>query len=447
MTVETNPKSTQSRAVDAAEFDLKKRLLVGIGLVGAVVLGIGGWAGTAPITGAVIAAGQVVVETNVKKVQHPTGGVVGEIRVKGGDIVQAGDILLRLDDTQTRASLGVVVSQLVELTGRRARLEAERDGAEAIIFPAGFGAMSPMDVRDERHIMKGERRLFEQRRSFANGRKAQLRSRVGQLRSEIAGLEQQERSKAREMELVKEEIKRLKVLEKKKLLPATRMLAMERDQTRIEGEHGALIANIARVEGQITETELQILEIDESTQTEAQKELRDVEARLAELHERRIAAEDMLRRVELRAPRGGVVHELAIHTVGGVVAPGDTVMSIVPEEDNKTIEVRLMPTDIDQVTIGQAAVLRFPAFNQRTTPEINGKIARLAADVSTDPKTGIAYYTARVSVTEEEVAKLGKVALVPGMPVESLIQTSERTALSYLAKPFADHLSRTFKEE
>jgi HlyD family secretion protein len=434
-------------ATERSEFDLKKRLLVGVGLVLAVVLGVGGWAGTAPLTGAVIAPGQVIVDSNLKKIQHPTGGVVGEIRVKGGDYVEAGTVLLRLDDTQTRANLGIIVSQIVELMGRRARLEAERDGAHDVVFPIGFGAISPMDVRDERHVIAGERRLFEARSRSAEGRKAQLRSRIGQLDSEIAGLKKQEKAKSRELSLVKDEINRLAILHKKQLLPATRMLAMERDATRIEGEHGALLAQIARAEGQITEIELQILEIDETIRTEAQKELRDLESRLAELNERRIAAEDMLRRVELKAPQSGVVHELAVHTVGGVIAPGDTVMSIVPKDDQKTIEVRLMPTDIDQVTIGQPAVLRFPAFNQRTTPEVNGKIARLAADVSMDPKSGISYYTARVSIAEDEIAKLGDMTLMPGMPVESLIKTSERTALSYLAKPFADHLSRTFKEE
>ena len=432
---------------DPQDQDLRRRLLTGLALVAALIFGIGGWAGQAEISSAVIAPGKVVVETSVKKIQHPTGGVVGEIAVKSGDTVAAGDLLLRLDDTQTRATLGVILAQITELIGRKARLEAERDAAAAPMFPENVDWAGRLDDRAVARVRQGEERLFKARQVSAEARKSQLRSRIGQLKNEIAGLEKQEKAKAREFELVSEELSRLRVLDGKRLLPATRILAMERDVTRIEGEHGALIAQIARVGGQVSEIELQILEIEESMKAEAQKELREVEARLAELAERRIAAEDILRRVEIRSPRAGIVHELAVHTLGGVVGPGETLMSIVPEEDRKTVEVHLSPNDIDQVTVGQPALLRFPAFNQRTTPEISGKIARLAADITTDPATGAACYTARVSITEEELAKLGKLALVPGMPVESMIRTGERTALSYMTKPLTDQFARTFKEE
>lgn len=440
-------KDRRSGRDEAPERDLSWRIAAGLGAVALLAFGIGGWAANAELSGAVIAPGQVVVESSVKKVQHPTGGVVGAILVKSGDYVHAGDIVLRLDDTQTRANLGVIVSQLNELIGRKSRLAAERDDSDAVLFPAGFGAFEGNDGGDQYRIATGERRLFEAKRTSAAAKKSQLRSRVGQIESEIKGLETQEKAKSRELQLVREEISRLMILKKKKLLPETRMLAMARDESRIEGEYGALIAQIARARGQISEVELQILEIDETAKSEAQRELRDVEARIGELMERRIAAEDMLRRVELRAPRSGYIHELAISTVGGVVNPGDTVMAIVPEEDKRTVEVRLMPHDIDQVSVGQQAVLRFPAFNQRTTPEISGKISRLAADVSQDPQTGMAFYTARVSVTEDELKKLGNLTLIPGMPVESLIQTGQRTALSYFTKPITDNMARTFKEE
>lgn len=437
---------------DPQDEDLRQRLMAGLGLVGAMVIGVWGWAGSAEISSAVIAPGRVVVDGSLKKIQHPTGGVVGDIRVKSGDTVAAGDVLMRLDDTQTRANLKIVLAQLLELSGRRVRLLAERDGADSLQFPDDFGnfhlavnlAVPALDVN---RVRTGEERLFEARRTSATSRKAQLKSRITQLQSEISGLEKQERAKAREFDLVSRELARLRLLDDKKLLPATRLLAMERDVTRIEGEHGALISQIARVGGQVSETELQILEIEETLKSDAQKELREVEARLGELMERRVAAEDVLRRVEIRAPRAGIVHELAVHTVGGVIAPGDTIMSIVPQEDRKTIEVRLSPTDIDQVSVGQSALLRFPAFNQRTTPEIEGKIARLAADVTTDANTGLAYYTARVSVSDEELSKLGKLTLVAGMPVESMIETGARTALSYMTKPVTDHLARTFRED
>lgn len=437
---------------DPQDEDLRTRLLAGLGLVAALIVGVCGWAGSAEISSAVIAPGRVVMESSLKKVQHPTGGVVGEIRVKSGDKVTAGDVLMRLDDTQTRANLRIVLSQVLELNGRKVRLLAERDGSQDLDFADSFtnliaAAGTENAALDIERVKAGEERLFRARRKSAASRKSQLKARIGQLQSEIVGLRKQERAKGREFELVTREMERLRVLDGKKLLPATRILAMERDVTRIEGEHGALLAQIARVGGQISETELQILEVEETQKSDAQRELREVEARLSELTERRIAAEDVLRRVEIRAPRTGMIHELAVHTVGGVIAPGDTLMSIVPDEDRKTIEVRLSPTDIDQVTIGQAALLRFPAFNQRTTPEIKGKIARLASDVTTDPNTGLSYYTARVSVADEEMSKLGKLTLVAGMPVESMIVTGARTALSYMTKPVTDHLARTFREE
>ncbi len=426
---------------------LNGRIIWGLSIVTLVALGIGGWGMNAKLSGAVIAPGHVVVESNIKKVQHPTGGVVGEIFVKSGDHVNAGDVVMRLDDTQTKANLGIILTQLTELNGRKARLAAERDNLDKIEFPDVYDALSDRPDPQAQRVANGERRLFEVKRRLADGRKAQLRSRIEQFRSEIAGLAQQEKSKSRELRLVKEELDRLEALYAKKLVPQTRVLAMQRDEARIQGEHGALLAQTARVGGQINETELQILEIDENAITESQKEYREVEARVAELDERRIGAEDIMKRIDLRAPRSGIVHELAVHTVGGVIAPGDTVMGIVPKEDAKTVEVRLMPTDIDQVTVGQHAVLRFPAFNQRVTPEINGKISRLAADVSKDPQTGIEYYVARVSVTNDEFGKLGKVQLVPGMPVESYIQTGDRTALSYITKPLSDNFARSFKDE
>jgi HlyD family secretion protein len=441
----TNP--TASQAYTYPDNGLRPRVVLGLGIVTMLAAGIGGWAANAKLSGAVIAPGHVVVETNIKKVQHPTGGVVGEILVKSGDLVNAGDVVMRLDDTQTKANLGIILTQLTELNGRKARLAAERDNLDTIQFPDGYDALSDRPDPEALRVATGERRLFEVKRKLAEGRKGQLRSRIEQYRSEISGLGKQEHSKSKELRLVKEELDRLEALFAKKLVPQTRVLAMQRDEARIQGEHGALLSQVARAGGQINETELQILEIDENAITESQKEYREIEARVAELNERKIGAEDVMKRIDLRAPRSGIVHELAVHTVGGVIAPGDVVMGIVPKEDAKTVEVKLMPTDIDQVSVGQQAVLRFPAFNQRVTPEINGKISRLAADVSTDPQTGAEYYVARVSVTEDEFSKLGKVQLIPGMPVESYIQTGERTALSYITKPLQDNFARSFKEE
>jgi HlyD family secretion protein len=414
------------------------------GVVAAVVLvgGFGGWAATSELSGAVIAQGTVVVESNVKKVQHSTGGIVGGVHARNGNAVTAGDVLLSLDDTQTRAGLGIVVSQLIELTGRKARLIAERDGASEPEFPVAFMTMS----LDADRIAAGERRLFDARRETVAGQKAQHAERTAQLRHEIRGLSSQREAKGRELVLVREELTRVTQMHDRNLLPVTRLLAMQREEARIHGEHGALEAQIARATGQIGEIELQILAIDQTLQTEAQKELREIEARVAELSERRIAAEDQLKRVDLRAPISGIVHELNVHTVGGVIGPGETAMLIVPDDDRLVIEVRASPADIDQIRQGQSTMLRFPAFNLRITPEIPGRVSRVAADLTRDPHTGLAYFLVRIRPDEEALAKLGGLKLLPGMPVEAYVENGQRTALSYLLKPLTDQFARAFKE-
>jgi membrane fusion protein, type I secretion system len=436
------PTQRHTEPVDTSDRDFQRRVVLGLGLVVLLFFGFGGWAASSQLSGAVIAPGRVVVDSSVKKIQHLTGGIVKEIRVKNGDRVEAGDILLRLDDTQTRATLGIVQSQLDELIARKARLAAERDGVTDIEFPQGFEALSA----ENRQIAGGERRLFNAKIKTADLKKAQLRERIGQYNNEIDGLVKQEKSKSQESSLVAEERMRLEDLYKKDLLPVTRVLAIRRDGVRIEGEDGALLAQIARLRGQIYEVELKIVEIGETITLDAQNEYRDVEGRIAELNERRIAAEDLLKRVDIRAPRAGLVHELAVHTVGGVIGPGEVIMGIIPMEENRTVEVHVAPTDIDHVTPDQTVLLRFPAFNQRTTPEITGNIARIAAEVSHDTESGATYYTARVELPNAELAKLGDLKLVAGMPVEAYIQTGTRSALSYLAKPVTDQITRAFKE-
>ena len=421
---------------------------MGLGIALLLFVAVGGWATNASLTGAVVAPGLIVVETSLKKVQHPTGGVVGSINVKNGDRVEQGDIVLALDDTQTKANHAIVSSQLVELLGRRSRLIAERDGADQPLYPESFETAGGAAAQTKaQQVMAGETRLFEAKRHMAESQKAQLRERIGQFRQEITGLESQSKAKSKEIELVHEELDRVEQMYKKALLPITRVIKLQREATRIEGEHGQLVAQIARARGQIAETELQITSIDHTAITDAQKELREIDARIAELEERKVAAEDMLRRVELKAPHSGIVHELSVHTVGGVIGPGDTVMAIVPDNDALAIEVHVSPVDIDQITIGQRAVLRFPAFNQQTTPEIEGAVSRVAADLSRDQQSGQSFYVARVRVDDADAVAAGKLKLVPGMPVEAYIETAPRTALTYLTKPLTDQIERAFREE
>ena len=423
---------------------LRKYTLIIIATGAMLVFGLGGWAATTEFFGAVIAPGQLVVDSNSKKVQHPTGGIVGELFARDGDTVTAGSVLVRLDDTQTRANLTIVVKALDELATREARLEAERSGANAVNFPAGL--MARMDDPDVAKAITGEQQLFNTRKSFREGQKAQLRERSAQLNQEIVGYEAQIQSKSRQVEWIVQELDGVRGLWDKNLVPIMRLTTLERERERLTGENGQLVATIAQAKGKIIENELQSLQIDENMRTEVGKDLADIRSKSAELVEKRIAAEDQLRRIEIRAPIDGMVHQSTVHTVGGVISAGEPIMLIVPQADTLFVEAKIAPHDIDQLRIGQSAILRFTAFNQRTTPELNGNLTRISADVTEDTKTGMRFYTIRVSVPGTEIARLGGARLIPGMPVEVLIQTSPRTVLSYFVKPFRDNLSRVFRE-
>jgi HlyD family secretion protein len=410
-----------------------------------LVAGLGGWAMTTEFTGAVIAAGQLVVDSNVKKVQHPTGGVVGKLNVREGKEVKAGDIVISLDDTQIRANRDIVVKALNELSARQAREEAERDGLDKVTFPDDL--LARQSDPDVAKAVTGEQRQFEIRRTSREGQKAQLRERMLQLRQEIGGYEAQITSKDKQIEWVGKELVGVYELWEKNLIPYTRVTSLEREKERLVGERGQLMAAIAQSKGKIAETELQILQVDQDMRTEVGKDLAEIRARTAEMIERKVAAEDQLKRVDIRAPIDGVVLQLTVHTVGGVITAGEAIMLIVPQTDTLQVEAKIPPQEIDQIRIGQPAVLRFVAFSQRTTPELNGTVLRISADVSEDAKTGARFYTIRLDVSPEEVARLGAVKLVPGMPVEALIQTSPRTVMSYLIKPLHDQLARAFREK
>jgi HlyD family secretion protein len=424
---------------------LRRHLLAGLSVLALLGGGMGGWAATTELSGAVVAPGSVVVDSHVKKVQHPTGGVVGEIRVRDGDRVNAGDLVVRLDETITRANLAVITKGLDELSARQGRLEAERDGLSMIkVHPKLQARSSDTEIAG---LIMGEQSLFRLRREARDGLRAQLKQKIGQLREQIVGLEEQAGAKADEIKLIQNELEGVRELWRKNLVPITRVTQLEREATRLRGERGQLIASVAQAKGRISETDLQIIQIDQELRSEVAKELREIQAKSAELVEKRVAAEDQLKRIDIRAPQAGVVHQLAVHTVGGVIAAGDPLMLIVPEADDLSIEVKIQPQDIDQMKIGQEAVLRLSAFNQRTTPEIQGTISRIAADLTQDQKTGVAFYTARIATSESELRRLKDLKLVPGMPVEAFVQTGERTALSYLAKPLSDQLSRAWREE
>jgi HlyD family secretion protein len=428
-----------------ARRSIRLHLIIGLAVVLILAGGFGGWASTVQISGALIAPGAVVVESNVKKVQHPTGGVVGEVRARDGDVVKAGDVVVRLDDTVTKASLAIVVKTLNGLYARAARLEAEQRGEDKLSFPPQLTdrAADP----DVQNVMTSESKLFEVRVTGRAGQKAQLRERIAQLNEEIAGLAAQERAKDKEIALIEKELVGVRSLYEQHLVQLSRLTTLERDAARLNGERAQYIASRAQAKGKITETELQIIQVDKDMVSEVSKDLRETNDKIGEFVERKVTAEDQLRRVDIRAPQDGMVLQSTVHTVGGVITAGDAIMMIVPQADDLQVEAKVEPKDIDKLQIGQKTLMRLTAFNQRTTPELNGVVTRVSPDVTTDQRTGQSYYTIRVSLPPAEVARLGdNNKLIPGMPVEAFVQTGDRTMLSYLIKPLNDQLMRSFRE-
>ena len=407
---------------------------------------LGLWSVATTMSSAVIGPGQFVVDGSVKKVQHPTGGVVSQLLVREGDQVSEGDLLIRLDETVTRANLQVIVGQLDELLGRRARLEAERDGTDAMSIPAELsGRSSDPEVT---RIVASERKLFQARRSARESQRAQLNKRITQLQNEALGLQSQLGANGSEIQIISEELKGVRELYTKQLVPLVRVNGLERQAVNLNGQKGQLTASIAQNEGKIAEIELQILQIGEDLRAEAQKELREVQGKIAELSERRVAADDQLKRVELRAPNSGKVHQLAVHTIGGVISPAEPAMLIVPTKGELVVEARVMPQDRDQLQVGQNVMVRVHSSNQRNTPELKGTLSRIAADVSKDPNASNAspFYGVWVNVPSAELTRLSGLSITAGMQAEVFIEAGSRSPLSYLLKPLTDQVSRAFKE-
>jgi HlyD family secretion protein len=433
-----------SNALDAEDRSLRNHLIAGSGVALFLILGIGGWAFRTELAGAVTASGSVVVDSNVKKVQHLTGGIVGKLLVREGDRVEAGDTVVRLDDTVLQAGLAIVTKGLDEMRARKARLVNERDGSETIVFPSDMIGRTPSP--ELAAAMDSERKLFDLRRAARHGQKSQLRQRIAQLEDETRGYVALQAAKTEEIELIQRELGGVQSLWEKKLIPINRLTVLEREAARLKGELAQSIASSAQVRGKISEIELQIIQIDQELSSEVAKELREVDGKIGEFVERKVTAEDQLKRVELRAPQSGIVHQLGIHTIGGIVSAADPVMLIVPESDLLSVEAKISPQDIDQLYLGQATSLRFSAFNQRTTPEIQGTISRISADVSPDQRTGQNFYTARVAIAADQLARLGNVKVLPGMPAEIFARTYDRNVLSYFTKPLTDQIVRAFRE-
>ena len=423
-------------------FSMRGRVVLGIVFAVLLLGGIGGWAVTAKLSSAVIGVGSVLVDEDLKVVQHLDGGVVSEIAVREGDTVTAGQALLRLEDIQIRTERDILRGQLAELMARQARLIAQRDGAQSLSFPNDFLTT----FADAQFIAQGEQQLFQGHLRYLQSQEEQLRLQIGQLREEIHGIEFQQTALEAELALVLEDHARVKTLSESGLIESSRLSELNREIARMQGQTGELEAALARAQSRISEIELQINALHQSARTDAQRELRGVEASLAETEERLTAAENRLARTEIRAPVSGVINELNVTTLGGVISPAEHLMTIVPEGADLTIEFRIATNDIDQIAVGQAATLRFSAFNQRTTPEVDGVITRVSAAAQHDRQTGESYYLAQVEATGD-ASFLGSRGLVPGMPVEVFVQTDEQTAIAYFMQPFTDQITRAFREE
>jgi HlyD family secretion protein len=413
-------------------------------LLVAVVLG-GGWFVFVPLAGAVVVPGNLVVQSNVKSIQHPTGGVVAEINVQNGNRVQAGDLLVRLDKTQAESSLQVVDKQLDEMRAREARLIAERDDRGAVDFPEQLTARSADE--NVKSLIATENALFKTRFTMRQSQKDLLQSKIAQFTDEISGLEAQTDSKAKQIELISGELAGVQDLFDKHLVPLTRLTALQRDAARIEGERGQLTSSIAETKSKIGEAQLQIVRTDQDFRADVVKQLSEVQSKESELVERSVAAHDLVNRIEIRAPTSGIIQQLAAHTIGGVIKAGETIMEIVPDADDLQIEAHVQPKDIDHVKTGQSAFVRLSAFNQRTTPQIHGTVSYVSADIGQDKQTNSSSYTVRVTLPEDERRRLNGQQLVPGMPAEVFVQTGSRSMMSYVFEPINDQMRRAFVEQ
>ena len=427
-------------ADDLVETSMEMPRRVGLTVFILVFVVFGGWAAIAPLDGAAHAPGQVTVKTYKKAVQHLEGGLVGSILAQNGDVVEAGEALLEMDDTQPLAQLEIANSQLVALQAREARLLAERDELTAIAYPASLsGANATEEVASQTSI-------FGARKASREGSIEVLEQRIGQLESKLVGLAALKDSKIALAASFADELEDTRALLDEGFSDKARLRSVERNLASFQGEAADLSATIASTEVQIGETRLQILQLNREFQNEVVNELGEVQTRLKDAQERSTALQDIVSRTTVRAPVAGVINGMQVHTEGGVIGPGTVIAEIVPLTEELILEVQVSPLDIDRVYEGQEAMIRFSSFGNRT-PTIFGSLLSLSADAIQDPNTGMTYYLARVEVSPEGMADLGDLELLPGMPAEVFIATGSRTLLQYLFKPFSNAMARSFIED
>lgn len=411
-----------------------------------VSLGGGGWLiSQTVIAGAVVSQGFLAVESGPKRVQHGTGGIVTALMVKDGDRVVAGQPLIILDRTVNQAKLSAIANSLAHQRARLVRLAGERDGAEDLVFPPYDAAMA-VPAEDYAAIIASEASQFTLRRNDRDGQRRQLRERIAQNEEQIGANDAQLVAKSAELELVSKELIDVRELFAKNLVSAQRVSELERSQVQLSGAEGALRSQIAVGRGAIAELEQMILQVDLNLRAELTDQIATAEQQVGDLSQQLVIARDQLGRSTITAPQGGVVHELAVHTVGGVVQPAETLMYVVPDTDQVIGNVRLSPADVDQLYPGQSVTIHFTAFDRGTTPAFRGTLTAISPDLVEDAKTGGLYYSGRIAFDETDWAThRPDLKLVPGMPLEAFIRTDDRTLLSYLTKPISDQMNRAFR--
>lgn len=442
---EDAPAAVASEREIRPDTDWRRPMLVGAVLFAVLVGGVFGWLALSPLSSAVLANGSVVVRGRPQLVQHLDGGIVRAILVRNGDPVRKGDLLARLDETLLTANLEIYRNRLREASARKARLESERDGLAEVVFDDARG--TALRLGDDSVHRDGQRRLFEARRTSRIGQIEQFREKIAQSRNQIVGVQGVIAARREQLTFIERELKGLQELHSHGIAPLTRVLAQERNRVELIGQIAEQTAELARIENAIRETEIGILQVHRQFQESVLAELREVTTQVDDMSQQITATTKQLERVEIRAPVGGIVHELAIHTIGGVIPAGATLMQLISLDEGVELEVNVEAHSVDQIAVGQAAEVRFPAFNRSTTPSLLGVVSRISPTSVVEERSGAAFYRVGVDVSPEEIARLGGARLVPGMPSEVHLSLPARSALSYLLKPVADHWHRALLEK
>ncbi|MED5236473.1 MAG: HlyD family type I secretion periplasmic adaptor subunit [Pseudomonadota bacterium] len=422
---------------------LKGPIVSGLTILLIFLVGATAWASSAKLASAIIAVGQLKVDSNRKQIQHLDGGIVNQILVSDGQSVKKGDTLVILDPVQAKSSLGIVAGALFTAELKRSRLQAERDNTDQ----PDFTRFLHREHEDKNSLIDAQQSLFSIRRSVQVSQQEILHQQIENLKSQISGFESQQVSTKTQIEISKDELVNLKNLKARGLVGNERLLELERNLAQLEGRAGEIVSSIASAKASIDEKRLELIRVKRSFHEQVLAELQDVESEIIDLQERSNAATHYLQQMVVKAPVDGLIVGLNVHTEGGVVVPGQLLMEIVPDNDALIVEGQVLPTDVDDLLVGQSARVKLSGFQQRTTPELTGMLQYVSADSMLDERSGMTYFIIRVSIAAEELAKLPSEGLIPGMPAEVFVQTGERTALEYLLQPLSDTIDRAWREK